>query len=263
MEDRRKVSGDCWREESACPFNLQTAKQIEGASYVVITASHSTLHEPARSMIELQDDVLAELRWDPIVRNLVVHVNVDDNVVTLTGRLASEAERRAAEEAAWRVGGVKAVINHIEVFLPKPDLFSDDELARIAMHCLQSAALLPAQGLNVTAQGGWITLSGKVAWQYQREEAEQIVSRLRGMAGVINLIVIAPNEPPVDISQKIRDALQRCASLDAQWITVESYKGQVILRGSVRSRQECAQAEAIAWRAPGVAEVINHLAILS
>jgi osmotically-inducible protein OsmY len=214
-------------------------------------------------MVELQHDALAELKWDPIVRDLVVHVDVDDCVVTLSGSVSSEAERRAAEDAAWRVGGVKAVINHLEVFLPKPDLLSDEELAHIATLCLQSAALLPAEGLSVAAKGGWVTLSGQVPWQYQRAEAEHVVSRLRGVAGVINLIVIAPYEQPADISRKIEDALRRCASLDAQWITVESYKGQVVLRGSVRSRPERAQAEAIAWCAPGVAEVINHLAILS
>src|SRR5690348_13524011 len=100
------MSGDCHREESACPFDLQTANKIEGASYVWITASHQILHEPTRSIVELQRDVLAELKWDPIVRDLVVHVDVDDSVVTLTGSVTSDAERRAAEDAAWRVGGV-------------------------------------------------------------------------------------------------------------------------------------------------------------
>ena len=254
---------DCRDEVCASPFDPRTAIRIEGASCVPDTASHQTIHQRTSRMVELQQDVLAELKWDPIVRCLVVHVDVDNSVVTLTGQANNEAGRRAAEDAAWRVAGVRDVVNRIEVLLPKSDVLSDEALAHEASTCLQASALLPTEGLTVGAQGGWITLGGTVTWQYQRVEAEHIISRLRGVAGVVNLIVVAPPEKPADINQKIVDALRRCASLDAQWITVETYKGQVVLRGSVRSRPERTQAEAIAWSAPGVAEVINHLAILS
>jgi osmotically-inducible protein OsmY len=216
----------------------------------------------SQKLMELRDDVAAELRWDPAVRNAVIGLSVTDGVVTLTGRAPCEAERRAAGSAASRVRGVKIVVNHIQVqpcFCDIPDA----DLARVAEHWLCCMACIPPESVHVAACDGWITLNGQVAYQYQRDEAELAVCQMRGVMGVTNQIVIASPEKPADIGRQIKAALQRCAAFDAQWITVESYKGSVILRGSVRSWLEREQAEAIAWRAPGVVDVTNRLTILA
>jgi osmotically-inducible protein OsmY len=212
--------------------------------------------------MELRRNVEAELNWDPVVHGLGVTVATLDGVVTLTGSVPSEAERRAVEAAARRVRDVKSVVNCIDVVRADVAAPSDSELMKIATLCLQASALLPEDGLSVTVHDGWITLAGKVSWRHQRCEAERLASELRGVLGVINQISVVPAATCTDIAPKIEAALQRCAGLDAQWITVETYKGKVVLRGSVRSWLESAQAEAIASCAPGVIEVTNHLAIM-
>ncbi|MCL4505006.1 MAG: BON domain-containing protein [Chloroflexi bacterium] len=212
--------------------------------------------------MEVHRNVIEELQWDPAVRHLAVDAAVADNVATLTGTVSCEAERRAAEEAARRVRGVRAVINCIEVIRPAVYTPPDAELAHLVDFSLRSCALLPAEGLQATVHDGCVTLTGQVPWRYQRVEAERVVSRLRGVAGIANLIDVAPAEAPVDVTQKVETALRRCAGLDAQWVTVEAYKGKVVLRGSVRSWQESALAQEVAARAPGVEEITNHLAIL-
>src|SRR2546421_10130595 len=66
---------------------------------------------------ELQKDVLAELKWDAQVQPNEIGVAVKDGVVTLTGWVDSYLKKWAAEDAAHRVSGVRAVANEIEVKL--------------------------------------------------------------------------------------------------------------------------------------------------
>jgi hypothetical protein len=67
---------------------------------------------------ELQKNVLDELRWEPSVNAAEIGVSVKEGVVTLTGFVDSFAEKLAAERAAKRVYGVKALANDIEVRPP-------------------------------------------------------------------------------------------------------------------------------------------------
>ncbi|HEY3290397.1 MAG TPA: BON domain-containing protein [Anaerolineae bacterium] len=211
---------------------------------------------------ELHHNVLAELGWDPVLNKAAIDIIITDHVVELSGRVSSEAIRRSAVDAARRVRGVKEVVNHLQVDLPTEQQPSDDELARLVTIVLQSCAILPAIGLQVSVCNGVVRLSGEVPWLNQRACAENLVSILRGVAGVVNDIAVVPGGLPDKTDLQIEAALQRCAGLDAQWVTVEAYKGKVVLRGSVRSWLEYAQAEEIASRAPGVIDVTNHLAVL-
>ena len=65
--------------------------------------------------IDIQRDVLAELKWDPEVEPTDVGVEVDDGIVTLTGTVDSYWAKLAAERAALRVDSVRAVANDIVV----------------------------------------------------------------------------------------------------------------------------------------------------
>ena len=64
----------------------------------------------------LRRDVLDELKWEPRIKNpAAIAVAVKDGVVTLSGVVDSYMEKTAAEDAAKRVSGVKAVVQNIEV----------------------------------------------------------------------------------------------------------------------------------------------------
>ncbi len=217
----------------------------------------------AKTDEQIQRDVLDELKWDARVQPNEIGVAVKDGIVTLTGWVDSYTKKWAAEDAAKRVRGVKAVANDIEVRLPRAAERTDADLAAAALHALEWDAFVPIERLQVTVAKGWVTLEGAVDWEFQKEDAERVVRRLTGVRGVTNLITVKPHiQPsPAELKRKIEDALVRDAETDAQRITVEVQGSKVILRGKVRSWAERQEAERMAWSAPGVIEVENDILI--
>jgi osmotically-inducible protein OsmY len=214
-----------------------------------------------RTDAQIQTDVLAELKWDSRVHANEIGVFVKNGVVTLTGYVDSYAKRWAAEEAAHRVRGVKAVANDIEVRLSRNDQRADADIAAAAVRALEWDAFLPTNNIQVTVSRGWVTLKGDVEWEYQKDDAERVVRRLVGVTGVTNLIMVKPHRAASEVKQKIEQALMRSAETDATNIAVDVDGDAVILKGTVRSWAERQQAERAAWAAPGVASVDNRIQI--
>lgn len=210
---------------------------------------------------QIQTDVLDELKWEPRVRPNEIGVAVKDGVVTLTGWVDSYPKRWAAEDAAHRVRGVKAVANEIEVRLPSSAERTDADIAGAAINALEWDAFVAVDKLDITVSKGWVTLKGEVEWQYEKEDAERVVRRLSGVKGVTNLISVRPRATPSELKKKIEDALVRSAEVDAERITVEMQGSQAILKGTVRSWAEKQEAERAAWAAPGITSVDNRITI--
>ncbi|HEY6841224.1 MAG TPA: BON domain-containing protein [Chthoniobacterales bacterium] len=182
----------------------------------------------------MRSDVLFELKWDPkIGSSSDIAVAVRDGVVTLSGFVHSFWDKDAAEQAAKRVYGVRGVANDIEV---KPSTArTDPEIARDAIHELESHVSIPADKIKVSVKNGWVTLEGKVDWQFQKTLAESALKKLRGVTGIFNKIEVKPKVTPTEVKRKIEEALRRSAELDARRISVEVEGSKVSLYGSVRS----------------------------
>jgi osmotically-inducible protein OsmY len=213
--------------------------------------------------VELKDDVLAELRWEPKVNAANIGVTVKKGVVTLTGNIDSYAEKYAVEKATERVSDVVAIANEIDVRLPGSSERTDADIAAAAVNALKWKYFISNHCFKVVVENGWITLDGEVEWQYQKNLAYEIVRDLVGVKGVINRISIKPRISPEDIKKKIETAFGRNAQFDAQKITVWVNQGKVTLLGTVRSWAERNQASTAAWAAPGVSEVVNNITVAS
>jgi osmotically-inducible protein OsmY len=87
------------------------------------------------------------------------------------------------------------------------------------------------------------------------------VRPLKGVTGVTNLITVKPKVKASEIEQRIREAIERAASLDARQIWVSTTNGTVHLHGHVHSLYEKKVAENAAKAAPGVVEVDNEIVV--
>jgi len=212
--------------------------------------------------LQLQRDVLDELKFEPSIREAEIGVAVKDGVVTLTGFVDSYAEKFTAERTAERLNGVKAVADDIKVKVPGLYQRSDTDIAHAAVNALRWDIQVPDDRIKAAVDDGWIDLEGQVEWQYQKWAAEGAVRNLTGVKGVTNLIAVKPKKiSTYEVGQKIKDSLRRHAELDADRITIEAKDGHVTLRGTVSSYAERQDAERAAWQAPGVTNVEDLIAV--
>ncbi len=144
---------------------------------------------------QLTQDVIVELTWGPSVKASQVDVEVRNGTATLIGHVASYSEKWRAERAARRVSGLKGLAIQIDVHLPQRSTRADADIAAAARNALTWASYQPGDAVRVTVKDGWITLSGEVEWDYQREAARSAVRNLLGVVGVNDAITIARKLP--------------------------------------------------------------------
>jgi osmotically-inducible protein OsmY len=211
---------------------------------------------------QLQTDVLDELKWWPSVNAAHIGVTANEGVVTLTGQVALFTEKTAAEEATKCVYGVKGMANDIVVELAGSIKRTDQDIAEAALNAMKWDVEVPHDKIKVVVRNGWVTLEGKVDWQYQKDAAERCVRYLLGVTALTNQIAIKPTTKWIDVKTKIEAAFRRNADLEARRITVGTHDGEVTLTGSVSSWSERDEAVSAAWAAPGVTAVTNEITVV-
>ena len=208
--------------------------------------------------LRVRDGVMQQLEWDPAVDASAIGVSAREGAVTLTGTINTFAGKLAAERAAKRVIGVRAVANDLEVKLAIGR--TDADIAADAATMLRMHNEVP-DSVQAAVHHGHVTLTGTVDWHYQRLQAEKAVRYIRGVRHVIDHIAVVPRAAGKDMRRRITQALYRNASMDAKHVDVTVTGSVVHLRGTVTSWLQRQAAERAAYDAPGITLVDNQILV--
>lgn len=208
--------------------------------------------------LRVRDAVMQQLEWDPAVDASAIGVSAREGAVALTGTIHTYAGKIAAERAAKRVHGVRAVANDIEVTLALGR--TDADIAADAATMLRLHNEVP-ESVQAAVHHGHVTLTGTVDWHYQRLQAEKAVRYIRGVRHVIDHVAVVPRAGGKDMHRRIAQALYRNASLDAKRIEVTVTGSVAHLRGTATSWLQRQAAERAAFDAPGITFVDNKILV--
>jgi osmotically-inducible protein OsmY len=211
---------------------------------------------------QLQRDVMDELAWEPRVEHAHIGVAAKDGVVTLSGFVGDYAQKLAAEKAAKRVAGVKAIAEEIEVRFASDPKTSDPEIAKRILDVFKWDVTIPDDKVSVKVERNWVTLSGPVDWNYQKDAAKRAAGKISGVLGVTNLIDVKHAPSPANVRDLIMAAVRRASDADASTIRVEADGSTVKLTGKVHGWHERNVAERAAWSAPGVMFVEDDIIVV-
>jgi len=209
----------------------------------------------------LQKDVQDAIKWQPLLNAAEIGVTAKDGIVSLTGTVDSFSKKSEAEDAAKNVAGVTAVVEKIEVRFPSGWSKTNVEIAKEVTTALNSRWDLPKDKVKVKVEAGWITLTGELNWNYQKEAAEDSIKNLMGVTGVTNSIKIKSESNDAVEKADVESALRRNWSFYDNDIEVNVTDHKVTLSGVVGSIYQKDEAERIAWNAPGVWSVNNELSV--
>jgi len=216
-----------------------------------------------RTDLEIKEDVLEELSWQPNIDETEIGVIVENGVVSLTGIVDNFQKKVAAEKAVKKVAGVKAVAEDIEVRYGTSYDKSDKEIAKAVVHAFKWDSIIPEDKIAIEIRDGWVYISGELKWSYQKDAAKRVVENIFGVKGVINNINIKQAVKPDQIKKKITKAFKRLADVDANNIIVSVDGHKVKLSGKVHSISEKDEARKTAYYAAGVYEVENELEVVN
>lgn len=208
--------------------------------------------------VRVRDAVLQQLEWDPAVDASGIGVTAHGGAVTLTGSINTYAGKLAAERAAKRVHGVRAVANDLQVNLAAGR--TDLDIAADASAMLKLHHEVP-DSVQAAVHHGHVTLTGTVDWHYQRMQAEKAVRGIRGVRHLADYITVVPRAVARDMRRRIAQALYRNASLDAKHIDVTVTGSVAHLKGTATSWLQRDAAERAAYDAPGITLVDNQIVV--
>lgn len=209
---------------------------------------------------DIRDAVEEEIRWTPQTNAPAVGVAVENGVVTLAGEVENISQRLAAKNAALRVHGVTVVVDEMTVRYPGEPR-TDSEIAQAVNHALDWNSVVPGGTVKAEVRDHGVTLTGTVKWDFQRHGAQHAVEHLMGVHRVENQIKLDNRPSAPDTETRIKNALVRNASLDANSIHVAVNGETVTLTGRVSSWLEKHQAAFAAWASPNVIAVNNNITV--
>ena len=195
-----------------------------------------------------------------------IEVDVDDGVVTLKGKVRTQAEKRRAARLTHRVEGVVGVENRLEVeTMSRTDQQIADEIAEDVRSFVFYDIFDWVEG---TVINGVVTLRGEVREPWRKDDYARLAEDVPGVREVRNEIEVLPTSTYDD---QLRFAAARAIyghpsftryahrALPPIHIIVEN--GRIELEGAVATRLERQLAETLVRTNVMSFEVTNNLKV--
>ena len=155
-----------------------------------------------KSDIQIQKDVMDQLKWEPFLNSSEIGVAVKNGIVTLSGQVDSYSKKLTAENSAKKVSGVKAIAEEIQIGVSPAYKKNDAEIAEAILNALRWHTAVQEEKIKVKVENGNVRLEGEVEWEYQRNNAKVAIENLTGVRSVINAIIVKAKITTTDIQQK-------------------------------------------------------------
>lgn len=209
----------------------------------------------------LQHAILEQLNCEPNLDPADIGITVNEGVVMLSGFVSTEQERLAAEAAAWRAPGVKAIAEEIRLRSGLEAETTDFDIAKRVVDAFAGLKLSDEGHIDVKVADGKVTLTGTVDWPRQADEAAREAGGVAGVCGVNNQIVIRSQPVVADLRNRIFAAFHRQADVDAASIQIEVDGGVVRLTGRMNAMTGRNTAARVIAATPGVTSVVNDIEV--
>jgi osmotically-inducible protein OsmY len=204
---------------------------------------------------------LEKMTREPMLKGVKINMERPNGTLCLNGQVDSFLKKKIAINLAKNIESEPIDSESLKVMLPDSDVKSDAEIAEALHMILEWNAVLFDTNILVDVFNGCVILHGTVDWEYQKDDAEQLASELKGVTSIVNKIELESPLSAKDIRKRIKDVFYYIAKVDYSKVLVETSGSIVVLSGKVSSKVEKANAENAAWMVRGVSKVDNRLEV--
>jgi osmotically-inducible protein OsmY len=222
---------------------------------------------------ELAQSVKETLKWDVHIDSGAIVVKADGTDVTLTGDVASDAERRRAISMASRAGAMNVDASGLNVGdWERSEMYRDvrpvnlrpQDIRDAIEHAIDIDPRVVSDDIGVEVGNRRVRLTGTVESLGAKAAAGGDAKSTHGVSIVVNHIRVVPGaeRAPDEIRRSVKRAFERGPVIDEKEIVVSvDNSGRVTLRGTVESSTVRTNAEAAAANVNGVTDVRNLLIV--
>jgi osmotically-inducible protein OsmY len=175
-------------------------------------------------------------------------VDVNEGIVTLSGRLNNILAEQIAVGLAKRVRGVKSVVDEIEIVVKRRDAA---EITKDVLAALKADPATQVLQPTVKVAEGIVTLTGTVNSYGLKTLVGEVTMGVKGVSEVQNDLQVDDTKKPSDeqLQNEVRELYRFTAFLDDVQLKVAVKDATVVINGNVTSSFQKSYAEELAWQA--------------
>ena len=164
----------------------RAVRRVAGVRGIALEIDVKLPSEHRRSDTDIARAAMSALRWNSLVPDERVKVEVEEGWVTLSGEVDWPYQHSSAEQCVRPLSGVRGITNHVRI---KPRVHGAD-IARQITDALTRHARREAKHVDVSVDGGTVTITGQVDSLAEHDAAIGAAFGTRGVSSVIDKLEV-------------------------------------------------------------------------